>query len=232
VFIYKQQKPVQIELQLNVFCSTFRLIYNGTFCGWCTLIWTWASTQTVISNRGCRAWRNLWHHTEFPSAAAAGRDRENPHDVRNYVTGGEIDLWLAGRWLERALINTEWHNQLRRSTVELSADAASHTTESCLRGRHITVMSHWCEDMHSVTVTDVISSYHMLVYQLFFRYDMGKLSSAKCLLVWHHFLSYITDVFLNQLIQFYSNNAINLHHFNMEIVMWPQITVTSLSHSL
>jgi len=45
--------------------------------------------------------------------------------------------------------------------------------------------------------------------------------SAKCFLLGHHFLSkplsniaLITDIFLNQLIQFYSNNAINLHHLN------------------
>jgi len=35
------------------------------------------------------------------------------------------------------------------------------------------------------------------------------------LILGHHFLSKdsaYTDIFLNQLIQFYSNNAINLHH--------------------
>ena len=40
-------------------------------------------------------------------------------------------------------------------------------------------------------------------------------SSAKCFLLGHHFLSKTaayTDIFLNQLIQFYSNNAINLHY--------------------
>jgi len=44
-----------------------------------------------------------------------------------------------------------------------------------------------------------------------------------------------TDIFLNHLIQFYSNNATNLHltshsllPHNTEIVLWPQITVTSL----
>jgi len=40
-------------------------------------------------------------------------------------------------------------------------------------------------------------------------------SSAKCLLFWHYCLSQIsdnTDIFLNQLIQFYSNNPTNLHH--------------------
>jgi len=35
--------------------------------------------------------------------------------------------------------------------------------------------------------------------------------SAKCFLLGHHFSAY-TDIFLNQLIQFYSNNTINLHH--------------------
>jgi len=46
------------------------------------------------------------------------------------------------------------------------------------------------------------------------------------------------DIFLNQLIQLYSNNATNLHHLishntprcptTQRIVMWPQTTVTSL----
>jgi len=45
------------------------------------------------------------------------------------------------------------------------------------------------------------------------------------------------DIFLNHLIQFYSNNATNLRHNftqytvlprNIKIVVWPQITVTSL----
>jgi len=47
----------------------------------------------------------------------------------------------------------------------------------------------------------------------------------------------ITDIFLNQLIQFYSNNATRLTvtHYavlphNIEIVIRPQITVTSLHH--
>jgi len=34
------------------------------------------------------------------------------------------------------------------------------------------------------------------------------------------------DIFLNQLIQFYSDKAANLHHLtshNIEIVIWPQI---------
>jgi len=45
------------------------------------------------------------------------------------------------------------------------------------------------------------------------------------------------DSFLNQLIQCYSSNATNLHHLtqyavlphNIEIVLWPQITLTSLT---
>jgi len=38
-------------------------------------------------------------------------------------------------------------------------------------------------------------------------------SSAKCLLLWHHFHSDNEDIFLNQLIQFYSNyHVTNLHH--------------------
>jgi len=40
-------------------------------------------------------------------------------------------------------------------------------------------------------------------------------SSAKCFLFGHHFLSKRNlDIFLNQLIQFYLNNATNLRHFN------------------
>jgi len=47
----------------------------------------------------------------------------------------------------------------------------------------------------------------------------------------------ITDIFLYQRIQFYSNSATNLHHLTShttpccpitEIVVWSQITVTSL----
>jgi len=47
-----------------------------------------------------------------------------------------------------------------------------------------------------------------------------------------------THIFSNQLIQFHSSNAINLQHLtshsttccphNIEIVMWPQITMASL----
>jgi len=60
--------------------------------------------------------------------------------------------------------------------------------------------------------------------------------SAKCFLRGHHFLSKIAlirDIFLNQLIQFYSNNATNVHHLTkhsmtvllhkMAIVLQPQI---------
>ena len=67
-------------------------------------------------------------------------------------------------------------------------------------------------------------------------------SSEKCLSLWRHFLSKVVIIrtfFLNQLIRVYSNSATNLplpHNFvqyavlphSVEIVMWPQITVTSL----
>jgi len=63
-------------------------------------------------------------------------------------------------------------------------------------------------------------------------------SSAKCLLSWHRLLSDNTDIFLNQQINFirirrqifttklHTENAVLPH--NVEIVLWPQITVTSL----
>jgi len=59
--------------------------------------------------------------------------------------------------------------------------------------------------------------------------------TEKCLLLWHHFLSKIVikQTFYH-LIHVYSNNATNLYHFtqyamlphNIEIVMWPKMTVT------
>ena len=67
-----------------------------------------------------------------------------------------------------------------------------------------------------------------------------KASSEKCLLLWVLFMASLsqqdsdnTDIFLSQLIQFYSNNATNLRPLtqyavlphNIEIVFWPQTSL-------
>ena len=90
----------------------------------------------------------------------------------------------------------------------------------------------------------LITSYH--IYSSYFLPWCGAITSAKYLLLWHYFLSKAVsiwmDIFLNQLIQFYSNNATNLHHltsYSRLAVLFhsietalrpPQITVTSLNH--
>jgi len=75
-----------------------------------------------------------------------------------------------------------------------------------------------------------------------FRLFVGQaLRNVCCSDVRCHFLNKIADIFLNQLINFYSNNATNLHHlttrtqyevltYKMAIALRPQLYVTSLHH--
>jgi len=104
------------------------------------------------------------------------------------------------------------------------------------------IWSYFFFNIHRVTVT----------YNFFISYGCFSscfsailwASCAKCLLFWCHFLSKIViirDIFVNQLIQFYSNNAINLHQLTthsttvlphrIEIVLRPHTWRHTWRHS-
>ena len=81
---------------------------------------------------------------------------------------------------------------------------------SCLANRWLTG--------HGQRDNEVISSYHNFFMPAVFRHDMGQAlrNVCYCESLSYFLLSYDsdnTDMFLNELIQFYSNNATNLHHF-------------------
>jgi len=79
--------------------------------------------------------------------------------------------------------------------------------------------------------------WHNLFIPYLCSHDVGQVLQNVCYCN-NTFSMIVTGIFLNQLIQFYSNNATNLRHVTSvhstpccpttEIALWPQIIVTSL----
>jgi len=95
------------------------------------------------------------------------------------------------------------------SAIHVEKVASSITASQCLIAWSIELP----HEKYTQGESDIISSYHI---------SACEASSAKCLLLWHRHRSKTydrdnTDIFLNQLIHFYSNNATNLRRLTYTV---------------